>query len=108
MFGDLKGMMGKLKEARQKAEETKKRLDGVLLQEEGAEGKLKVEVTANREIREIQIDNELLGDKEALEDYLLLTLNRALKKAEEVHNTEMAAVAREGMPNIPGMDQFMK
>ena len=102
------GMMGKLKEARQKAEETKKRLDTVLLQEEGADGKLKVEVTANREIREIQLTDDLLEDREALEDYLLLTLNRALKKAQEVHDTEMAAVAREGMPNIPGMDQFMK
>ena len=102
------GMMGKLKEARQKAEETKKRLDTVLLQEEGADGKLKVEVTANREIREFQLTDDLLEDREALEDYLLLTLNRALKKAQEVHDTEMAAVARECMPNIPGMDQFMK
>ena len=102
------GMMGKLKEARQKAEQTKKRLDTVLLQEEGAGGKLKVEVSANREIRESQIDNELLADREALEDFLLLTLNRALKKAEAVHDAEMAAVAREGMPNIPGLDQLMK
>jgi hypothetical protein len=31
MFGDLMGMMGKLKETQQKVEETKKRLDFVLL-----------------------------------------------------------------------------
>jgi len=28
MFGDIMGMMGKLKETQQKIEETKKRLDG--------------------------------------------------------------------------------
>ena len=31
MFGDIMGMMGKLKETQQKVEETKKRLDFVLI-----------------------------------------------------------------------------
>jgi len=41
-----------------------------------------------------------------LEDYLLLTINKALEKAQSIHDTEMAAVAKEGMPNIPGLDLF--
>ena len=34
MFGDLMGMMGKLKETQKKVEETNKRLDTVYLSEE--------------------------------------------------------------------------
>lgn len=41
-----------------------------------------------------------------LEDYLILTLNKAIARATTVHETEVAAVAKEGMPNIPGMDMF--
>jgi hypothetical protein len=41
-----------------------------------------------------------------LEDYLILTLNKAIEKATSVNETEIAAVAKEGMPNIPGLDMF--
>lgn len=106
MFGDLMGMMGKLKETQEKVEATKKRLDTVLIDEESNDGLLKITLTANRKIKAIQIDDSLLEDKEQLEDYLILTLNKAIEKATNVHETEVAAVAKEGMPNIPGMDMF--
>ncbi|WP_075342886.1 YbaB/EbfC family nucleoid-associated protein [Tenacibaculum agarivorans] len=106
MFGDLSGMMDKLKQAQQKVEETKQRLNSVLIDESGADGKLKVTVTANREIRAINIDDSLLQDNEELEDYLILTLNKALKRAGEINEQEMAIAAKSGMPNIPGMDMF--
>ena len=66
MFGDLMGMMGKLKETQKKVEETKKRLDTVLIDESSS-------------------------DK---------------KRATQVNESEIAAVAKDGMPNIPGMDMF--
>ena len=100
------GMMGKLKEAQKKVEETKKRLDTVLIDEASSDNKLKVTITANRTIKSIAIDEELLQDKEMLEDYLILTLNKAIEKATNVNETEIAAVAKEGMPNIPGLDMF--
>lgn len=97
------GMMGKLKETQQKIEDTKKRLDTVLVDEQSQDGFLKVTVTANRQIKSLEIDDSLLQDKEQLEDYLILTLNKALKRATNVHEAELAAVAKEGMPNIPGL-----
>lgn len=106
MFGDLMGMMGKLKETQKKVEETKERLNTVLVDEKSADNLLHVRLTANREIKSISIDDALLKDKEQLEDYLILTLNKAITKATEVHETEIAAVAKDGMPNIPGMDLF--
>lgn len=106
MFGDIMGMMGKLKETQQKVEDTKKRLDTVLLDEKSNDNLLNVTLTANRTIKSISIDDSLLEDKEQLEDYLILTLNKAIEKATKVNEVEIAAVTKEGMPNIPGMDMF--
>ena len=100
------GMMGKLKETQKKVEETKKRLDSVLIDEQSSDGKMKITLTANREVKSIDIDEELLNDKEQLEDYLILTLNLAISKATSINEAELAAVAKEGMPNIPGLDLF--
>lgn len=108
MFGDLMGMMGKLKETQAKVEETKKRLDTVMVDEASTDGLLKVTLTANRQIKTITIDDSLLEDKEQLEDYIILTINKAIEKATKVNETELAAVAKEGMPNIPGMDSLFK
>ena len=55
MFGDIMGMMGKLKETQQKVEETKKRLDFVLIDEKSADGLLEVTLTANRKIKNITV-----------------------------------------------------
>ena len=106
MFGDLMGMMGKLKETQQKIEETKTRLNSVLIDEQSNDGLLKVTVTANRVIKSIDIDPALLEDKEQLEDNLLLVMNKAIDKATALNEAELAAVAKEGMPSIPGMDLF--
>ena len=106
MFGDLMGMMGKLKETQKKVEETKKRLDSVLIDEKSNDEKINVTLTANRTIKSISIDESLLQDKEELEDYLILTLNKAIERATQVNEAELAAVAKDGMPNIPGMDIF--
>ncbi len=108
MFGDLMGMMGKLKETQEKVEATKKRLDTVLIDEASSDGLLKVILTANRKIKTLEIADELLQDKEQLEDYLIITLNKAIEKATNINEAELAAVAKEGMPNIPGMDMFNK
>jgi len=100
------GMMGKLKETQKKVEETKKRLNTVLIDEQSSDSKIKITLTANREIKSLEIADELLNDKEQLEDYLIITLNKAISKATSINEAELAAVAKEGMPNIPGLDLF--
>jgi DNA-binding YbaB/EbfC family protein len=106
MFGDMMNMMGKLKETQQKVEETKERLNHVLVDEQSNDGLLKVTLTANRSVKNVSVSDELMVDKEMLEDYLVTVFNKAIEKATNVNETELAAVAKEGMPNIPGMDLF--
>ena len=108
MFGDLMGMMGKLKETQEKVKATKERLNTVMVDESSSDGLLQVTLTANRELKSLTIDDSLLKDKEQLEDYLILTLNKAIEKATSIQEAELGAVAKEGMPNIPGMDSLFK
>lgn len=108
MFGDLMGMMGKLKETQAKVEAAKKRMDSINLVEKSSDNRLQVTITANRTIKEILIDDSLMSDREQLEDYLVLTVNKAIIEATLVNETELAAVAKEGLPNIPGMDTLFK
>jgi DNA-binding YbaB/EbfC family protein len=105
---DLMGMMGKLKETQQKMEETKKRLDSVLVDEQSTDGLLKITITANRTVKSITIDDALLEDKEQLEDYMVIVMNKAIEKATKVNQTELDAVAKMDMPMIPGMDDMFK
>lgn len=100
------GMMNKLKETQEKVEATKERLKSVLIDEQSSDGLLKITLTAAREIKNISIADELLEDKDQLEDYLVLTLNKAIQKASDINEAELAAVAKDGMPDIPGMDMF--
>jgi len=69
---------------------------------------LKVTLTANGKIKSISIDNALLEDKDQLEDYLIVTLNKTIEKAAKVNQAELDAVAKVDMPMIPGMDEMFK
>ncbi len=106
MFGDMMGMMNKIKEAQEKVEATKERMKTVMIDESSNDGLLKVTVSANRDIKSISIADELMEDKEQLEDYLILTLNKAITRASEINEREVAAAAKDGMPDIPGLDML--
>ncbi len=102
MFGN---MMGKLEEAKRKAEEVKARMDHI--QVEGKSGGVIATVTANRVVKRIEIpDTEM--SKEDMEFHIAMAMNTALDQATKIQEAEMAAVAQEAMPNIPGMGNLFK
>ena len=105
---DLMAMMGKMKETQQRIEDTKKRLDTVLIDEQSTDGLLKVTITANNAIKNISVGDALLEDKEQLEDYLVTVINKAIEKATRVNLTELDAVTKVDMPMIPGMEDMFK
>ncbi|MFV0236998.1 MAG: YbaB/EbfC family nucleoid-associated protein [Flavobacteriales bacterium] len=106
MFGNMKdmmGMMGKLKEAQQKVEETKARLDHEFLHQRTKDGKLEIRMSVSQKIQDITLSNELLQDKNQLEDYLIITLNKIIKKAKDQYDRELEKVAKDRMPKIPNL-----
>lgn len=105
---DLMGMMGKLKATQQKIEDTKKRLDTVLIDEQSADGLLKVTLTANSRVNSVVVADALLQNKVQLEDYLIVVMNKAIEKAASVNKAELDAVTKVDMPMIPGMEDMFK
>ena len=97
------GMMGKLQEAKQQAEEARKRLDSVYVSGESGSGAVRVTASASKEIKDIEIADALLEDKEELIDMLVIALNNTLKKAKEVEERELKDAVKDHIPNIPGM-----
>lgn len=100
-------MFDKLFEAKQKAEEVKKRLDGLTVSGSAEGGKITVTANGNKVIQSITIDEEFLkgADKEELEELLIVATNKALEQAENLHQNEMAALSRDmlgGLGNLFG------
>ena len=101
MFGKFGDMMGKLQEMKQKTEEIKLKLDNTILNIEGAGGDIKISLTGNKEIKSISISSALQhGNKEEFEEQLVVTLNRALNKAQEINDNEMKQVASGMLPGL--------
>jgi DNA-binding protein YbaB len=55
---------------------------------QSTDGLLKVTITANRTIKSV-IADDLLQDKEQLEDYMILVMNKAIVKASKVKQSLM-------------------
>lgn|SRR5690606_17723425 len=98
-------MFDKLFQAQQKAEEVKKRLDTISVFGEVEGGKIKVVATANKEVRDIVIDAEFLkqADHEELGELLVTAVNKALKQAEDISQTEMQAATKDMLGGLGGM-----
>ena len=93
--------MGKLQEMKQKAEEVKSRLEETLISVEGAGGDITVSITGSRKVKSLQISSSLQhGNKEELEEQLLVTLNKAIEKADKVNEEEMKKAAGGLLPGL--------
>ena len=79
-----------------------------MIDHQSNDGLLKVKISANRQLKSIEIDNELMNDKEQLEDYILLVINNAIEKATQINQKELDDVAKMDLPMIPGMEDMFK
>ena len=107
MFGKMFDIMGKIGEAKKNVEAARKRLDDVIIDAKAGNNQVKVSVTGNRELKSLSIDDALLQDKEMLEDYLMLALNKALAEAGKMQEEALKKAAKDAMPNIPGLDGLL-
>jgi len=107
MFGKMFDIMGKLEDAKKNVEEARNRLDHVLIDAEAGNGLVKVSVTGNRKLKSLHIADEAMQDKEMLEDYLSIALNKALEEAGKMQEAELKKAATDALPNIPGLDGLL-
>ena len=98
-------MINKLTELKKKMDEAKAKLDDILITGSAGDGAVTIEMTANRTVKKITIEDAMClpERKEELIDYLELALTKALEQANDVSEKEMMASGKGMLPNIPGL-----
>jgi DNA-binding YbaB/EbfC family protein len=98
-------MFDKLFEAQQKAEEVKKRLDGITVSGNAENGKITVTANGNRVIQSITINEDFYkeADREELEELLAVAVNKAIEQAENLNQAEMAAMTQSMLGGMGGL-----
>jgi nucleoid-associated protein EbfC len=89
-----------LSQMQEQAEEMKKKLNDIIVEAEAENGLVKVKANGNRKILSLEISNEIIGNKETLEDLVIVAVNKVIEKAEEVANKETGDMAKNILPDI--------
>ena len=97
MFGGL------LEKAKQAQEEMKERLSEMRIRKSIDNGAIKLEIDGNKKVLSIHIAEELIseGNKERIEDLMIVLLNKANEDAESKMQEEMKNLAGGILP--PGL-----
>jgi len=97
-------MFDKLMQAQQKAGEVKQRLDAITVSGTAEGGKITVNANGNKVIQSVTIDDFFKdADKEELEELLVIAINKAMEQADNVSQSEMAAVTKEMFGGLGGL-----
>ncbi|MFA6245952.1 MAG: YbaB/EbfC family nucleoid-associated protein [Mucilaginibacter sp.] len=98
-------MFDKLMEAQQKAGEVKKRLDAITVTGTAEGGKISVQANGNKVVQSVNIDLDFFkdADKEELEELLVVAINKAIEQAENLSQSEMAAMTSAMLGGMGGL-----
>jgi DNA-binding protein YbaB len=98
-------MFDKLMEAQQKAGEVKKRLDAISVSGSVEGGKVIVTANANKVVQSVGIDPVFLkeADHEELEELLVTAINKAMQQADNISQSEMAAMTKSMLGGLGGL-----
>lgn len=99
MFDNL--MQNLLLNAKNQVDDQKKQFEDKFIDFISTDQKIKIKVNANGKIKDLEIDVSLFDEgKEALEDFLVVNINRAIDLAENYRTNEIDKVKKDIMPNI--------
>ncbi len=95
-------MLGKLADAQKKMQEIKNRLETITVTGEAEGGKVVAEATGNNKLRSVKINDSLfkIGDREEVEELIVVAVNRALEASEKMMQAEMAVASKDLLPGM--------
>ena len=98
-------MFDKLLEAQQKAGEVKQRLDAITVTGTAEGGKITVNANGSKQILSVAIDETFYkeADREEIEELLVVAINKAIEQAENLSQTEMAAMTKNMFGDLGGL-----
>ena len=97
--GGMAGMMQKAKQMQEDMEAVQKEIKSLTCEGLSASGDLKIEMNGDYKVTHISIDESLISDKELLEDLIMIAVNDASAKINEISKKKMKNVT--GGLNLP-------
>jgi DNA-binding YbaB/EbfC family protein len=103
---DMSNMFGKIKEMQAKLKEAQDNLEHITAEGEAGGGMVKAVVNGRKKVIEINIEESLMtpSDKEMIQDLIVAAINIALDNVEIKSSEEIKKTTQGMMPNIPGLD----
>jgi len=102
MFGDMGKMMKQVAEMKSKMGEIDKELKSMILTGASRDKSVEVDITGKMELKRVNINDKIVGDKKALEKNCFEAVQDALKQATETAAKKLSAVT--GGMKIPGIN----
>lgn len=94
-------MLNKLSSLKRQSEESKDRLDEMIITEESGGGLIEVSMNGNRKLQSIKINADVSSiENEDLEDLLTVAFNRVLDKVNDINEKEVMSSAQSLFPGM--------
>jgi DNA-binding YbaB/EbfC family protein len=102
--GNMNNLMKQAQKMQKDMEKTQQELENKTVEVSVGGGAISIVATGKKEIKEITIKPEVVDpdDVEMLQDLILSGVNEALRKADELANSEMSKITG-GLGGLPGM-----
>jgi nucleoid-associated protein EbfC len=99
MFGN--NMMAKLADMKRLAEESKERLENLVLEGDAGSGLVVVSINGNRIVKSIKINTDIkIMENDDLEDLLCIAFQRAMDKVNELNEQEVMSSTKDLFPGM--------
>jgi hypothetical protein len=99
MFGN--NMMAKLADMKRLAEESKERLEHLVLEGDAGSGLVVVSINGNRIVKSIKINTDIkIMENDDLEDLLCIAFQRAMDKVNELNEQEVMSSTKDLFPGM--------
>lgn len=99
MFGS--DMMSKLANMKRLAEESKVRLDKIILEGESGGGLIIVSMNGNRVVKSVKINSDIkLMENDDLEDLLCVAFQRVMEKVNDLNEKEVMSSTKDLFPGM--------
>jgi DNA-binding YbaB/EbfC family protein len=98
--GGMAGMLQKAQKMQEEMQKAQAEIKNLQVEGSAGNGMVKLELSGEYELKSISIDDQLMDDKEFLEDLLVTAYNDAYSKVKQKSESRMKGVT--GGMNLPG------
>ena len=100
--GGMGGFMKQAQQMQKKVAQIQSEIDALEIKGESGGGMVKVVVSGKKTLISVDVNPEVMKeDKEMLEDLILIAINNAIQKVDDISKEKMASIT--GGMNVPGL-----